>query len=120
MRGHVNERPHGLRQLAPRYAACYVLWFGFCALTVLTLLQLRNAVLSLLPVIGPWVMMGVDKFSFLILGLVALIWMLFIEHYLRTGVELGVFWRRTLRIGVVHAAMLGFAYLLQFLFLMLW
>lgn len=120
MKGHLNERPHGLRQLAPLYLACYVLWFGFSALTILTILQLRNAVLSLLPVIGPWVMMGVDKFSFLILGLLALIWVLFTEHYLRTGVETGTLWRRALVIAGVQAAVLGFAYLLQLLFFALW
>jgi len=120
MEGRLNERPHGLRQLAPLYLACYLFWVVSGALTVLTMLQMRNALLSLLPVLGPWTMIGVDKFSFVLMGLAALVWVLFVEHYLRTGVERGTLWRRALVVGGVHAAALGFVYALQLLFFALW
>lgn len=104
-----------LRRQAPVYVVCYLLWFGFCVLTVWTMLQLRNAVLGLMPVIGPWAMMGVDKFAFVLFGLVGLVWMLYLEHYLSFGVESGVFWQRAGRVAVGHAVALGLAYGLGFL-----
>src|SRR5690554_5232738 len=84
MEGHLNDRARGLRQW-PLYLLCYLLWLGFGVVSVWTALQFREALLLLLPIIGPWVMGAVDKFGLLILGLVAIVWVFFIEDYLRSG-----------------------------------
>lgn len=112
----MDQRPYGRTahpwQTALTYIACYVIWLAYGALSLWTVLQVRNALLGLLPVIGPWVMGAVDKFGILILGLIALIWVLYLEHYLRTGVDVGRFWRRVLIAGagqvIVLAVAMGF------------
>lgn len=108
----MKESP-GLRQSAPLYLACYLFWFALSAATVWTLLQFRNALLGLLPVIGPWRMAAVDKFGVLILGLVAMGWIIFLEDYLRKSVQSDRFWRRVWRIALIHLVVLGVAYGLQ-------
>ncbi|HXF64395.1 MAG TPA: hypothetical protein VNK95_22385 [Caldilineaceae bacterium] len=107
------KESRGLRQSAPLYLACYLFWFAFSAVTVWTLLQFRNAWLGLLPVIGPWRMSAVDKFGLLILGLFAVGWIMFLEDYLRKGVESSRFWRRVRRLALIHLMALGSAYGLQ-------
>jgi hypothetical protein len=101
--------------LVTLYVACYAFWLAFSVLSFWTILQYRNATLTLLPIIGPWMMGAVDKFGLLLFGLIALVWVLYIEHYLRQGIELGVFWQRVLRVGLIQLVVLGIAYALQFL-----
>jgi hypothetical protein len=105
----VNERFAGWRQV-PLYLACYLLWFGFGAVTVWTILQLRSALLGLLPIIGPWYMGAVDKFGILLFAVIALVWIMFLEAYLRSGIEANKFWSRVLRIALIQIAVLGTAY----------
>jgi hypothetical protein len=108
----VNNRRDGWRSL-PIYLACYLLWFAFFALTVWTILQFRNALLGLLPLVGPWVMGAVDKFGIVLLGMMALGWSFYIEHYLRSGIEANAFWLRVRRIALIQIVVLGIAYGLQ-------
>ena len=103
----------GLRQSAPLYLLCYLFWFALSAATIWTLLQFRNALLDLLPVIGPWSMSAVDKFGVLILGLVAMGWIIYLEDYLRKSVQTDRFWRRVWRVSLIHLIVLGVAYGLQ-------
>jgi hypothetical protein len=113
--GPYEERTRPTWQTALNYVACYVIWIAYGALSFWTILEYRDAVLSLLPVIGPWVMGAVDKFGLLFFGLAALIWVLYLEHYLRTGVELNRFWRRVLIAGAGQGIVLGVAVGLQVL-----
>ena len=108
----VNERRDGWR-LVSVYLACYLLWFAFFAVTVWTILQFRNALLGLLPIVGPWVMGAVDKFGIVLLGLLALGWIIYIETYLRSGIEANAFWLRVRRIALIQLVVLGVAYALQ-------
>lgn len=119
MERQLNDRSPGLRQLLPLYFACYVLWLAFSALTIWTMLQLRNALLALLTVVGPWVMGAIDKFGLFLFGIIALGWIMYMESYLRQGVDDGVFWSRAMRVAVIQLAVLGVAYGLQYLGLFL-
>lgn len=110
-----NGEAQNLRRLIPLYAACYLLWFGFAALSFWTILIARDATLGLLTVVGPWVMGAVDKFSLFLFGLTALGWILYSEDYLRSGIEKGTFWRRVGRVAVIQFAVLGLFYVLKFL-----
>lgn len=109
----VDEHGHGQGRQVLHYVLCYVLWFGFAALSFWTILEYRNAVLALLPIIGPWAMGAVDKFGLLLFGLIALVWVLYLENYLRQGVELGNFWKRVARVALVQLVVLLVAYALQ-------
>ncbi len=109
------ERNQPTWQKTLYYVACYLLWFAYGALSLWTVLQYRDALLLLLPVIGPWIMGALDKFGLLLFGLIALIWILYLEHYLRTGVEVGRFWNRAIRAGVIQIAILALAYAFQWI-----
>jgi hypothetical protein len=110
----IDERAGGWRQVS-LYIACYLLWFGFSACTIWTILQFRNAMLRLLPVVGPWNMGAVDKFGLLLIALIALVWIFFVEAYLRGGVEANTFWPRVLRVTLIQLLVLGVAYGFQLL-----
>ena len=118
MEGHLNDRARGLRQW-PLYLLCYLLWLGVGVVSVWTALQFREALLLLLPIVGPWVMGAVDKFGLLILGLAAIVWIFFVEDHLRSGVQSGKFPRRVLRVALIQAIALGIAYALQLVMLLI-
>lgn len=103
------------KRLIPLYIVCYVLWFGFVALSMWTVLQWHNALYVFLPIVGPWVFIAIDKFGVLLFGLVAVAWLIYVENYLRVGVGKGLFWRRVGRIALVHLIVLGAAYALMLL-----
>lgn len=118
MEGRLNDRTRGLRQL-PLYLLCYLIWLGFGVVSVWTVLQFREALLLLLPIIGPWAMGAVDKFGLVILGLAAIVWIFYIEDHLRSGVQRGTFPRRAVRVALIQAVALGIAYGLQLLMLLI-
>lgn len=115
----MNEQSHEQSRhpwrVALLYMTCYVLWVAYGALSLWTTLEYRDVLLGLLPVIGPWVMGAVDKFGILVFGLLALIWILYLENYLRTGIEEGKFWRRVLRVSIIQIGVLGVAQALKLL-----
>lgn len=111
----MEERSPSLGRLVPLYIACYVLWFGFVAVSMWTVLQWHNALYVFLPIVGPWVFMAIDKFGVLLFGLVAVAWLIYVENYLRVGIGDGVFWRRVGRIALIHTVVLGGAYALMLL-----
>jgi hypothetical protein len=114
----MNEEPqasHHPWRTALLYLTCYLLWLGYGALSLWTILEYRDALLGLLPILGPWVMGAVDKFGLLILGLLALIWVLYLEHYLRTGIEQDKFWSRVLRASIIQIGVLVMAQALKLL-----
>jgi len=106
---------HGMGRLVLIYLACYSVWLAVSGLAVWTVLLLRNGLLGLLPVIGPWIMGAVDKFGFLLFGVVLLVWLLYTENALRTSVERGQLKQQTIRIGGVQLVVLASAYLFQLL-----
>lgn len=105
----VNER-YGGPSRTSLYIICYVLWLAFSALTVWTMLLVRDGLLGLLPVIGPWMMGAVDKFGILMMALVALVWILFLEDYLRSGVRENQFWLRVRRIALIQIIVVAVAF----------
>lgn len=110
-----SDSSPGFWHQVPLYVACYVLWVAFSALGILTMFSLRDNLLSLLPIVGPWIMGGLDKFGILLLGLVWLAYVIFLEHYLRQGIELKRFWQRVVLIAVIQAGVLAISYGLQLL-----
>lgn len=115
MQKPVNDlRPDPWR-LGLAYVACYAIWLAVCGMGALTILLLRNDLLSLLPVIGPWIMGAVDKFGFVLFGFFLLIWILYTEDALRTSVGRGQLKQRATRLVSVQVIALALAYALQLL-----
>ncbi|MEZ4683111.1 MAG: hypothetical protein R2932_53765, partial [Caldilineaceae bacterium] len=64
---------------------------------------------------GPWILIGVDKFGFLILGLGWLVSVFAMEIYLRHSPTLGSLWRRHWRLLLLTGGANGLSYALQWL-----
>lgn len=95
------------------YILCYLLWFALSGVSVWTALVLRDAILGLLPLTGPWIMSALDKFGILFIGVVVMAWVFFLEGYLRTGVDRGILKQRIIRVGIVQVVILAIVYSLK-------
>ncbi len=112
-----NDSPRKLRKLLPLYLACYALWLGLSALGLWLLFQAREAmfVVAVRLRFNPWVLRAIDQFGTVTLGLIFLVGLLALEHYLRQGVVKNRLWARATRVFLFVAAALGLCYGVQFL-----
>ena len=87
------------------FVAVYGLWIGFFALGLWLAAQVHALLLeiSLALQFNPWVGRAVRQLSIPILGLIGLIFVFWLEYYLRTSVEKGLLWRRTARVLIACA-----------------
>ena len=79
-----------------KYAVYVVSWFAFVALTFYLLTRLRLNLILLMEVfqVNRWARSAVHNFSFVILGLIGLSFVIIIENYLRTAVLKNLLARR--------------------------
>ncbi|MEZ4861689.1 MAG: hypothetical protein R3C14_10290 [Caldilineaceae bacterium] len=92
-----------------------VAWVSASGLTLWLTMQLRINLIDLNNFFGwgPWILIGVDKFGWVLLVLAWLIGVFVIEMYLRAAATLSQLLRRTAYVLVPAATALGFSYLLQ-------
>lgn len=78
-------------------------WVGASALALWLTLHLRINLIDLNNFFGwgPWVLIGVDKFGFLLLGLGWLVSVFVIEMYLRNSTTIALLWRRSLYLFLI-------------------
>jgi len=109
------KNPPGIYQPSPwQYILCYAVWMVLSAITVWLGQQVRvNLIQHPMPFSGVnyWVVGAMNQISFFVSGLLTLIGILVMEHYLRRGVEKQNFWPRVLRIVIILAVILGASYL---------
>ncbi|MCB0062210.1 MAG: hypothetical protein KDE19_08850 [Caldilineaceae bacterium] len=96
-----------------------VSWVGSSALALWLMLQLRINLIDLNNALGwgPWILIGVDKFGFLLLGLGWLIGVFVIEMYLRAGSSVTDLAKRSRTVFLVVIGGNLLSYLLQWLLL---
>jgi hypothetical protein len=92
-------------------------WGGTSALALWLILQIRINLIDLNNFLGwgPWILIAVDKFGLVVLGLGWLIGVFVVEIYLRAAPTLRHLLRRILRSLVLIGSALGVSYLLQWL-----
>ncbi len=102
-------------QSLPLYLACYALWIGLSALGVWLIFAVRPLLFALAVQLrlNPWQVRAFDEFGVVTFGLLWLIGILLLEHYLRRGVVKHRLWGRAARVLVVEALALGLCYGLQ-------
>lgn len=96
-----------------RYALCYIIWFALAGSMIWLLVQ------GQINLIMPFRLSGIDyrmvsvinNTSWIILGFIALVLIIVLEHYLRTGLEKGRFWSRVARSIIVEAIVLAVVYI---------
>ena len=112
-----SDSSQNSRRTLPLYLAAYALWIGFSALGVWLIFAVRSVLVGLAFVfrLNPWQVLAVDNFGVVTLGLVWLVGILVLEHYLRQGVAKNRLWGRAMRVFVALAVLLGLAYGIQLL-----
>jgi hypothetical protein len=111
------DRPPELVELTPsQLVLCYGVWLVLSAGIIWLMIEGRINLLdlALLLQLGPWVLMAIDRFGILLLGVICLSVIIFLEHYLRTGMLRGQFWPRVGRVLLVELVLLAFTYAFQF------
>ena len=70
------------------YALAYLCWLCTAAVAMLAVFQTRNMINALWPVLGGsrWVLRAIDRFGLLFLGLVWLVFVIFVEQHFRTAI----------------------------------
>lgn len=83
-----------LRQILP-YVLCYFLWVITIALAFLNLIMARGLYLTIMGVLSvqSWSASGIDKVTFLFLGIVWLVLVIFSEDYYLTSISKNRLWK---------------------------
>ncbi len=73
------------------YIVAYAFWIIGAAIGLVTVFQTRNTLNTIWPVFGSsnqwrWTLRPIDRFGLLFMGLIWLVYVIFIEHYYRDGV----------------------------------
>ena len=108
----------GKRKMLP-YLLCYTLWVITAALGFLDLIAARSLCLTLMGVasLSRWVAPAVDKFIFLVFGIVWLILVIFSEYYYRNSIPKKRLWQSFSLIAGIELSFLSLSHLFPFLIL---
>jgi hypothetical protein len=104
------QADHGVWSTIARYAACYALWVTLVVWMAWILLLLRGLTVEWMMWMrfNPWSVRGFDRWGVFLLGMAWLVAMLWLESYLRDGVQRGRLLRRAgrvaLALGITTAA----------------
>lgn len=111
-----NSRTSRLPQPV-QYIACYVLWIALSALGFTAVLSLRDLLLELVLAVGAnqWVYRAIDRWSLFLIGIAWLGGVIYLETYLRRGVERGGLGRRAVRASVITVVLAGGLFVLNLL-----
>ena len=92
------------RPRALHYLVCYAIWIALSLFAFWVGWQFRNNLMDLLAVIRPhpFVIAAVDKFGLVVLAILAIGFVIAVEHYFRTGLEKRKFWPRAIKIAVIE------------------
>jgi hypothetical protein len=98
---------------------CYAVWLGLVVATIWVALQVRANLTQPLPFTGLdfRVIRVISIVSAIIVGFIALVSIIVLEHLLRTGLTKNRFWPRVVRIVIIEVVVLALSYALNFLVL---
>lgn len=111
----INNQPPALGQTIVRYTIYLAAWLLFSALGLVLLFSLRvnffNLGLELC--LNPWQVRGIDRWYIFFFGMGWFVFMLWVENYLRVGVQKQRLTVRLRRIAVWQIILLALSLLLQ-------
>ncbi len=113
----MNDRQGGWQQWLVWWLLYVASWVGSSALTLWLTLQLRINLIDLNNFFGwgAWILIGVDKFGILLLGLAWLISVFVIEMHLRGSRTIAQLWQRSWHLFCYMGGGLLLSFLLQWL-----
>ncbi|MBX3014372.1 MAG: hypothetical protein KF832_22810 [Caldilineaceae bacterium] len=113
----MNKRINGVGEQLLWWVLYLVGWLLTSALALWLILQLRLNLIDLNNFLGwgPWILIGLDKFGFVLLGLGWLIGVFVMEAYLRTAKTIAQVGHRLGRLLLIVGGALAVSYALQWL-----
>ena len=110
----MNE-PHDARSDWPQYIICYASLAVMAAISIWLLQALVQAItlLGLVLEFNRYAMTALNQWSFVLLGILWLITLFWVEHYLRAGVHNGNLWSRVGKVFAWELGLLVIALILQ-------
>jgi len=98
---------------------CYAAWITFSAVALWALLQVRETLvaLAILTGVAAKLVLVLDRWSVVPLGMAWIIIIVVMENYLSTGLRAGRSRERIRRVAVTEVGILGVLYVLQWLLL---
>ncbi len=108
----MERKSRNLWQTLPLYVACYAIWLALAALGIWLLFEWQTTLFRLAVWLraNPWVARAIERFGVVTLGLAWLVGILWLEDYLRSGVEKDVLWKRAARATLIAALLVGLCY----------
>lgn len=102
-----DNQPVETWRLVLFYVACYLFWLTFSALGFLLFGSLRTNVFDLATALqlNGWQVRTVDRFAIYGLGLLWFLFVLWLESYLRHGVDRHQLWTRIGRVALAMGAL---------------
>lgn len=112
-----NNQPIEPWRLLLFYVACYLCWLAFSALGFLLLGAFRTNIFDLATALqlNGWQVRTVDRFAIYGLGILWFIFVIWLESYLRHGVDNHSLWQRLGRITIAFGGLGALSYGLQWL-----
>jgi hypothetical protein len=98
--------------------AIYLLfWIVLSGIGLWLMFAMRTMIFDLMVAANftPWMVRGFDRWAIFVLGLIWFISMLWIEHYLRTGISKKRLWRNIGRVLVVQALLAAITFGTRFI-----
>jgi hypothetical protein len=98
-----------------RYLACYGSWIGLSAVGLWMVFLVRAALVDLSMAFraNPWTLRAIDRFGLYLLGMAWLVGIIFLEAYLRQGMESAQLRNRIRRILLAEIVVVISSYALQ-------
>lgn len=98
-------------------ATYLIFWIGLSGIGLWLMFELRSLVVELmiLAQLNPWAVRGFDRLGIYILGLIWFIFLMWNDHYLRTGMGKKQLWRNIGRVAAVQAALVAIIYGTRFI-----
>lgn len=106
----MKQEDHSLARLTIHYLLGYAIWAALFIAGMWYVVQITAlfSQIGLALSFNRWLLGAISKYGILLLGLVWLIYALYLEHYLRTGVQQQCLWPRAARAIVFSASMAAF------------
>jgi hypothetical protein len=98
------------------YATYLLFWLVLTASGLWLMYETRNLAVELMMVaeLNPWAVRGFDRWIIFLFGLTWFVGMIWMEHYLRTGIDKKRLWRNIALLAAVQVVILAVVYCVRF------
>jgi hypothetical protein len=99
---------HTFKQHVPAYLAYFAAWLLLSALSIVLIFTCRDAVFvsAVWLQFNPWLVRALERFAIVLFGLIAFIYIMWLEYYLRQGRQRHQLWKHIVSAGKIPCCLL--------------